>query len=230
MRWDVDALLLDFGGTIDADGIHWGERFFQLYREAGIDLPRARFDEVFEKVDNEIQVHNVEHYGFRDLVALQVHSHCMHLDIDGPTIREQVVERAVQAAAERIESNKKILEECARHLRLGLVSNYHGNLLTVCREFALVDLFGVIVDSKIVGVEKPNPKTFEIALDALKVEPKRAAFVGDSYNSDIVGSKSLGLKTIWLRHETNRVRVDANKVDAIIRSLEELETLICLEG
>ncbi|MEE9224847.1 MAG: hypothetical protein V3U68_01445 [Bacteroidota bacterium] len=67
-------MLLDFGGTIDADGIHWGERFFELYREAGIEALQARFDEVFEKVDDEIQERDVAHFGFRDLVALQVHA------------------------------------------------------------------------------------------------------------------------------------------------------------
>jgi len=222
-------LLLDFGGTIDADGIHWGEWFFQLYREAGIEAPQARFDEVFEKVDDEIQERDVAHFGFRNLVALQVHAQCIHLKIESGIIQQQVVDRAVRNAAERIEGNKKILRQCARCLRLGLVSNYHGNLLTVCREFGLDDIFGVIVDSKIVGVEKPNPKPFEIALGALRVEPERAAFVGDSYKSDIVGSKSLGLKTIWLQHETNRIQGDPTKVDTIIHSLEELGTLICSE-
>ncbi|MFQ5797070.1 MAG: HAD family hydrolase [Bacteroidota bacterium] len=229
MRWDVDALLLDFGGTIDADGIHWGERFFQFYREAGIELPRAQFDEVFEKVDAEIQDRDVEHSRFRDLVALQVHTQCIHLKIESGVIQQQVVDRAVRDAAVCIEGNKKILQQCARCLRLGLVSNYHGNLLTVCREFGLDDIFGVIVDSKIVRVENPNPKPFEIALGALRVEPERAAFVSDSYNSDIVGSKSLGLKTIWLQHEMNRIQGDPTKIDTIVRSLEELGTLICSE-
>lgn len=229
MRWDVDALLFDFGGTIDAEGIHWGERFFRLYCEAGINLPRAQFDEVFEKVDEEIQERDVEHFRLRELVALQVNSHCDRLHIESSAIRRRIVDRAVRNASERIEENKKILDRCARRLRLGLVSNYHGNLLSVCREFNLDGLFGVIVDSKVVGVEKPHPKIFQVALDALKVEPDRAAFVGDSYDSDIVGSKSRGLKTVWLRHETNRVQGDAANVDAIIHSLKEIETFVCLE-
>ena len=229
MSWDLDALLLDFGGTIDAAGIHWGERFFQLYREVGVALPRERFDEVFEVVDGEIQKRTVDHFELQDIVALQVHAHCVRLNIDGEKIQKQVIERAVKSASENIEKNKKVLERCARRLPLGLVSNYHGNLLTVCRGYGLDALFKVIVDSKKVGFEKPDSRIFRIALDGLKARPERAAFVGDSFDSDIVGAKALGLKTVWLRHKTNRVRGDPALVDATVASLSEIETFICSE-
>ena len=33
----VETLLFDFGGTLDADGVAWKERFFTLYRAEGLD-------------------------------------------------------------------------------------------------------------------------------------------------------------------------------------------------
>ena len=51
----------------------------------------------------------------------------------------------------------------------------------------LRDYFDVVVDSALVGVEKPDPAIFQAALDALGVAPEEALYVGDLYEVDVVG-------------------------------------------
>src|SRR5512134_1853907 len=46
------ALLFDFGGTLDADGITWKDRFFRLCHEEGLAIARDRFDPVFYAADD----------------------------------------------------------------------------------------------------------------------------------------------------------------------------------
>ena len=46
------ALLFDYGGTLDADGLPWKERFRQLYRAEGVDPPDAVFGPVFYAADD----------------------------------------------------------------------------------------------------------------------------------------------------------------------------------
>ena len=36
----IETLLFDFGGTLDADGVAWKERFYALYRAEGLEHDR----------------------------------------------------------------------------------------------------------------------------------------------------------------------------------------------
>ena len=51
----------------------------------------------------------------------------------------------------------------------------------------------VVVDSDVVGVEKPDPKIFSFALDALGVAAERCIYVGDTVAFDVVGARAAGL-------------------------------------
>ena len=58
---------------------------------------------------------------------------------------------------------------------------------------------GVVVDSAVVGVSKPDPAIFRIALDALGVPPSRAVLhVGDSLRYDVTGALAAGLQPVHL--------------------------------
>src|SRR2546428_593293 len=41
------AVLFDFGGTLDADGLAWKERVYRLFRDEGVAVERERFDPLF---------------------------------------------------------------------------------------------------------------------------------------------------------------------------------------
>src|SRR2546430_8882920 len=46
------AVLFDFGGTLDADGLAWKERVYRLFRDEGIAVERERFDALFHAADD----------------------------------------------------------------------------------------------------------------------------------------------------------------------------------
>jgi putative hydrolase of the HAD superfamily len=54
----------------------------------------------------------------------------------------------------------------------------------------------IVVDSHVVGVEKPDPKIFEIALAALDVEAAGAVYVGDTVYFDVDGARAAGLTPV----------------------------------
>ena len=45
----MKAILFDFGGTIDTDGVHWSEKYRELYARFGIRVARQEFDAAFVK-------------------------------------------------------------------------------------------------------------------------------------------------------------------------------------
>jgi HAD superfamily hydrolase (TIGR01549 family) len=89
------------------------------------------------------------------------------------------------------------LEELRRHgLKIGLVSNGQRDL----EEFTVHHGLEVdaIVGSRSHGRVKPDPSIFVAALTALGTAAEEAAMVGDSYEDDIAGARSLGMRAILL--------------------------------
>jgi putative hydrolase of the HAD superfamily len=83
-------------------------------------------------------------------------------------------------------------------LKLAVVSNSEGTIEQMLTEIGLASLFDAIVDSTIVGVTKPDPRIFQIALDRLAVSPANAIMIGDSPSADITGAHAAGLRAVLL--------------------------------
>jgi HAD superfamily hydrolase (TIGR01509 family) len=81
-------------------------------------------------------------------------------------------------------------------LRAACVSNSDGRAehhLVVC---GVRDGLEFVVDSQIVGVEKPDPRIFGIALERLGVVPDRALYVGDIRSVDEAGARAAGMHVV----------------------------------
>ena len=102
--------------------------------------------------------------------------------------------------------------------RLGVVSNAEGRVERDLEGAGYAGLFETVVDSHIVGVEKPDPQIFRIAMERMGVAPETAIFLGDVPAIDIVGARAAGLTPVLLdRHDLYR-SVDAPR----LRSIAEL--------
>jgi putative hydrolase of the HAD superfamily len=82
----------------------------------------------------------------------------------------------------------------AAGFRLGIVSNAEGNIENDARRYGLHKFFDVILDSHVVGVAKPDPRIFKMAVEALGVNPEEALFAGDIYSVDMVGARAAGIE------------------------------------
>jgi putative hydrolase of the HAD superfamily len=87
--------------------------------------------------------------------------------------------------------------------QLAVVSNAGGTIAQwleqrkVCsvRDDALPRV-GAVIDSHLVGIEKPDPRIFQLALDALDVAPERSLYVGDTVRFDVKGALAAGLQPV----------------------------------
>jgi HAD superfamily hydrolase (TIGR01662 family) len=88
----------------------------------------------------------------------------------------------------------------ARGFCLGIISNSNGRLEEQLQRMDLTRHFSVIIDSHQVGVEKPHPEIFQIALSRVpeKVEPAQTVFVGDTYATDVGGASLAGLRGVLI--------------------------------
>ncbi len=81
---------------------------------------------------------------------------------------------------------------------LGVISNSVGTLEEHLGRLDLARRFDVILDSALVGVEKPHPEIFRQALVRAGVAPSEALFVGDTYATDIGGAQLAGLAGVLI--------------------------------
>ena len=82
----------------------------------------------------------------------------------------------------------------ARGVKVAIISNSEGMLDRLFRDLSLRDHFDLLVDSGTVGVEKPDPRIFRIALDHFGVPPERALHLGDMFATDVLGARAAGIR------------------------------------
>jgi putative hydrolase of the HAD superfamily len=148
------------------------------------------------------------------------------LDVRDERVITRVGDRFLDDAHRHLRRNRPLLERLRARYRLGLVSNFYGNLETVCHNTAILSLFGVVVDSVRAGFSKPDPRIFLRALDRLGVSPPDATFVGDSAARDMAGARALGMRHIWLIAAPPPGGGPCCPGDAMIHSLADVEALL----
>jgi putative hydrolase of the HAD superfamily len=103
-----------------------------------------------------------------------------------------------------------------------MISNSDGSIERMITEQGLAPYFRFVLDSRVVGVEKPDPRIFHMALERAEVGPAEAVYIGDLYSIDVVGSRAAGLDAILLDPAGLWGHVDCPKA----RDLSEAATII----
>lgn len=188
----MKAVLFDFGGTLDNDGIAWADRFYPLYQEQGINAPRPQFTKAFHTSDDGLPTrYKLAGISFEETLGLQVG---WVLEILAPSradARAAIVARFLEDCRAHFRRNRPLLEQLAKRYRLGIVSNFYGNLDAILRSEGLADFFGAVADSGVVGTIKPEPEIFLHALTALEATVEEGLMVGDSIPRDMRGAERL---------------------------------------
>jgi HAD superfamily hydrolase (TIGR01549 family) len=82
--------------------------------------------------------------------------------------------------------------------RTAVVSNANGTLHAAFDRLGLTPLIDVVLDSAREGVEKPDPRLFEIALERTRSRADTTLHAGDIYNVDVVGARAAGLRAVLI--------------------------------
>jgi putative hydrolase of the HAD superfamily len=215
------ALLFDFGGTLDADGLPWKGRFRLLYRACGIDPGDAVFDAAFYAADDALVGALPADWGLRRTVERLAAGVSAGLGVSDSDVTARVALGFLDAAGGGLAASSRVLARLRHRYRLGLVSNFYGNLHAVCAETDLARHFDVMVDSTTVGFTKPDARIFRHATDALGIDPADATFVGDSPTRDMAGARCVGMPHVWLT--TLASPRPCCPQDRVIASLADLE-------
>jgi putative hydrolase of the HAD superfamily len=229
----IRAILFDMGGTLDGDGVHWLDRFVELYGEAGVRLPRetlrAAFDhaEARSATDEAMATASLEAMVERH-VGWQVEHLSLNARFDPPEgLRQRLVDGFIAPVRAAAADNVRLLADLSsRGLRLGVVSNGCGNVDVLCAELGYSPFLSVVVDSRRAGLYKPDPAIFIYAAAKMELRASSVLMVGDSFDRDVRPAKSIGMMTAWLEGPTPRVCPDPSLADVRLRRLAELPAML----
>jgi len=226
----IQAILFDFGGTLDSDGVDWFTRIYRRLQSRGVRLNPQLFQRLGDQAAKNICL-------LEDTAQLSMEAtvkrFCEQLhyllcqtngrtqdDWDPQTVTNDFMAEAIPY----LERNRKVLEQLNLHYRLGVISNNWGNTAGWCRQFQYSQFLETMIDSTVVGAAKPDPAIFQAALDHFDLPPQNCAYVGDWFDNDIVGAHRVGMTAIWLR-PAEKICPDPSMVDYQIETLSELFTL-----
>jgi putative hydrolase of the HAD superfamily len=112
------------------------------------------------------------------------------LELRGAVTRQGLV--PVPGAAETIAALRE------RGLKTGLITVCSEDVPRLWAETDFHGLFDAEVFSASVGLRKPDPRIYRLALDELGVEPAEAMFVGDGANDELEGARRVGMEAILI--------------------------------
>jgi putative hydrolase of the HAD superfamily len=210
----LDWVFLDIGGPIYSD-----EPYRSAIRDALRELGAAFTDEEYEA---EYEACRAAQQGsFKRRLARRF----LGDDADMRALVEAASRRWHYRPDALYPDVRPVLEQLAGRYRLGVIANQQSSVRAALERDGLVRYFRAWAVSEDLGVDKPDPRIFEHALDVSGSSPGRSAMVGDRLDYDILPAKLVGMHTVWvLRGEapSNPSPEQLAVPDASVDSLEGL--------
>jgi putative hydrolase of the HAD superfamily len=79
-------------------------------------------------------------------------------------------------------------------VKVAIISNSEGMLDRLFTDLGVLRHFDLVVDSGKVGIEKPDPRIFGVALERFAVVPAHVLHLGDVFATDVLGARAAGLR------------------------------------
>lgn len=238
----IKGLLFDYGGTIDTNGDHWAEVLWQQYVQLQTPVSYTDFRSAYvhgermmacqplvKETDNFLRVLQIKTH--LQMQYLKEHHLIQATEHDTAILAETIAQNCYIRTKEVVKKSAETILLLKTTYKLGLVSNFYGNIHVVLKDFDLLCFFEEITESAVVGIRKPDPAIYALGVKTLGLSPNEVVVIGDSYYKDMIPAKQIGCKTIWLHgKEWEEEKKDETLPDAVITDFAQLpETLKCLE-
>ncbi len=234
---DIKGVLLDYGGTIDTNGIHWGEVLWQAYVDNSVPIEKSAFRDAYSYGERALGTRPLVNPSdnFLDVLRIKTKEQFDYLQqqelVSSSFVTSELVDKmAMQSfefAKQAVNNAKETLAYLSDKYPLVLVSNFYGNINTILKDFDIDKYFKSVVESAVVGVRKPDAAIFSLGVKALNMPAENTVVIGDSYSKDIAPGKQAGCKTVWLNKAGwGDDPTDVSGADAVIDDFKALQTIL----
>lgn len=223
---NITALLFDFGGTLDSPSRHASRVLRDGLKHAGLYPEENIWREAYVYAERKLEAEAIIAPGDDYFVTLykKICIEIERMKTQSDSFSDIITPQSARAAAGYCFDNalayvKQILpslQQLKRWYKLGLVTNFYGNISTVLGSLGLDNLFSSVTESAQVGVRKPDPVIFRIALDKTGCKAEDTIVIGDSLHNDILPSMSLGCHAVWLKGEGWTDKEETAPADCVV--------------
>lgn len=196
--------IFDYGATIDTPGNHWGKTIWHAYERAGVPIFESQFREAYVFAERYLGAHDVisPTDTFQTTLSVKLKLQLEHLGHYSIDLHSRLLCDLYSMTVRNVADSKKVLSELkGRGAKLGVVSNFYGNIEAVLEEFSLRELFTAAVESATEGIRKPDPRLLGLCLERMNADPRETIVVGDHLTKDIQPAKTLGCTAVWIKGE-----------------------------
>ncbi|MCK5105929.1 MAG: HAD family hydrolase [Elusimicrobiales bacterium] len=232
----MKTVFFDFGGTLDSNALPWREIFYSIYKSEFKNLDEEKFSKAFFDSDDNLHLrHDLSKAGLEKTVEFQVSDVFKHLKIENKSAEERIINSFISNSRKYFQISKSVLENLkSKNLKLGVISNFYGNLKPILKGENLLQYFDVVADSGQIGFIKPDRAIFEWALKKADTTAQESAMVGDSAHRDMKGAALMGMPHFWLCGDNNKEdfklsypkAIILNNLNELPNKLENLKTQI----
>jgi putative hydrolase of the HAD superfamily len=210
----IEVVFLDIGGVLYRDE-GYASALRRALRELGARFEDVEFDEAYA------ECRRTQAGSFRERLARRF----LGSDADVGTL-ERHAAAWWHYTPEDLEADAlPALEALAQRYRLGLIANQPSAVRRALTRDGLDRFFQVRAVSEDLGVEKPDPRIFEHAVEAIGAEAPACVMVGDRLDYDVRPARAAGMRAVWLlRGEApdEPTPEQLAEADAAIHGLDEL--------
>ena len=186
---DLRAVMFDFGGVISSSPF---EAFAHLEAERGLPAGFIRTVNATNPHDNawaRLERSEIALDTFGELWAEEANA--LGHDLDGRLVLERLAGEIRPRMVSAIERCRK-----SGYKTACLTNNFLSDERAVSRDVARVyELFDAVLESRTLGVRKPDPRFYELACEALAVRPEESVFL-DDLGVNLKPARALGMQTI----------------------------------
>src|SRR6266850_247657 len=126
------------------------------------------------------------------------------------------------------EGAEQTLRTLSSRYRIGVISNQPAGTEERLTKWGLMPFISICLSSTEVGLEKPDPAIFQLALSQSGCEPAQAVMIGDRLDNDIRPARLLGWKTIRIAQGFARFQLPRDGLDEADLTLANVKRLISI--
>ena len=118
------------------------------------------------------------------------------------------------------------MEQLGQEYKLGIIANQLPGLEERLNALGILDYFSAIFSSADLGLAKPDPAIFRLALQKTNCLPQQAIMIGDRLDNDIAPARRIGMKTIWVKQGFGRLAQVKNLDEGADWTVEKLADVL----
>ena len=229
---DVEGLLFDLDDTItdfrSASDVAFSKAFGDVALEHGVAVERMR--QVYMDLFEEFYTMHLQ--GLINLEEFRIYRFSRMFELLGLPVDESFLDMCVsfeevyEGSLQTFPGAMETLTELEAVYPMGLISNGPTDAQWFkIEKFHLDDIFDVVLVSGQIGMAKPDPNIFYVAMAGIRSEPSNTVMVGNSLEHDFRGAMNAGCRFVWADHLGEPLPAGWPQPLAVVNSLPELKLL-----